>query len=424
MKHYLIHKILDKYESSSVDWKEVQAGNRSIKIQQADYDKLEEMLRQEEYEVTWEEKPEYDGAESYVTGKECLIKEALWLEEQKLISIKWLSFKSDIGSYKYSLENISHFYKMAERIPKLEKVHTISEIIRNYFGQAKSEWLRGYYQEQMEFADKGKKTDLEKHSEDLLICLNALEKLEFPMYIRVFSSQYLDNSKVFENKFKSKVISIAKNYHPTVDEEMEDYQVLEQLYLDTYSQEMAVKGALKIQLDGQEIDLASFVYGTVLNSETLKRAEILSTQEIHKIITVENKANFVSMPYEENTLIIFSHGFFSPLEREFLKQLEKILEENVPEQVQYYHTGDLDYGGIRIFQYIRKQIFPKLQPYQMSVEQYEKYKSNAIDIERKPLQELQKFKEPLMQDLIDAICREKKVIEQESFLYRENESVR
>ena len=80
----------------------------------------------------------------------------------------------------------------------------------------------------------------------------------------------------------------------------------------------------------------------------------------------------------------------------------------------------MDYGGIRIFQYIRKQIFPKLQPYQMSVEQYEKYKANAIDIEESALEKLRDLKEPLLQELIDVICREKKVIEQESFLYGED----
>ena len=192
------------------------------------------------------------------------------------------------------------------------------------------------------------------------------------------------------------------------------------LYLDTYSQELAFKGALKICLEGQEIDFTPFVYGTVLNSETLKKAEILPNQEIQKIITVENKANFVSMPYEKDTLIIFSHGFFSPLERDFLKRLEQQLEENRMGQIEYYHTGDLDYGGIRIFQYVRKQIFPKLQPYQMSVEQYEKYKSNAIDIEASALEKLRDLKEPLLQELIDVICRERKVIEQESFLYGED----
>ena len=37
----------------------------------------------------------------------------------------------------------------------------------------------------------------------------------------------------------------------------------------------------------------------------------------------------------------FSHGFFSPLECTFLRQLIG----KIPD-VEFYHTGDLDYGGI------------------------------------------------------------------------------
>ena len=79
------------------------------------------------------------------------------------------------------------------------------------------------------------------------------------------------------------------------------------------------------------------------------------------------------------------------------------------EDVVFLHTGDLDYGGIRIFQYIRKEIFPKLQPYQMSVEQYLAYEYNAVEIEKSALEKLQKIKEPVLQDLIDLICEKKKV---------------
>lgn len=122
------------------------------------------------------------------------------------------------------------------------------------------------------------------------------------------------------------------------------------------------------------------------------------------------------MPYEEGTLILFSHGFFSPLEKEFLKQLENVLKD----KAEYFHTGDLDYGGIRIFCYIREQIFPLLQPLYMSVDQYKKYEHHAIDIEESALQKLKEMKEPLLQDLIDLICEKRKVIEQESFINKEH----
>ena len=113
---------------------------------------------------------------------------------------------------------------------------------------------------------------------------------------------------------RTRTVSILSAYHPDVDEAMNDKEILSQVYLEEYAQELAIKGNLTIILNGKEISLSDFVYGTVLNTETLRHAVIPEHQEIQKIITVENKANYVSMPYEEGTLIVFSHGFFSPLE--------------------------------------------------------------------------------------------------------------
>ncbi len=117
------------------------------------------------------------------------------------------------------------------------------------------------------------------------------------------------------------MVSILSEYHPDVDEAMNDKEVLSQVYLEEYAQELAVKGNLRISLKGNEISLADFCYGTVLNTETLRHAVILANQKIQKIVTVENKANYVSMPCEEGTLIVFSHGFFLTTGGEFLRRL-------------------------------------------------------------------------------------------------------
>ena len=83
----------------------------------------------------------------------------------------------------------------------------------------------------------------------------------------------------------------------------------------------------------------------------------------------------------------------------------------------YLHTGDLDYGGVKIFQYIKKRIFPNLQPYLMDTQTHEQYKAYGEPIETSKLEKLQRTAEPLLQPLIDKICAEKQVIEQESFLF-------
>ena len=141
-----------------------------------------------------------------------------------------------------------------------------------------------------------------------------------------------------------------------------------------------MKGPLKLVLSDFKIDLSVFSYGAVLNSETLKYGELCEEQtDIRRVVTIENKANFISASYEPHTLYIFSHGYFSPREREFLIRLRDILEGNG--HAEYFHSGDLDYGGIRIFEYIRKRIFPEVKPLNMDASLFEKYKEYTEKIE-------------------------------------------
>jgi hypothetical protein len=83
-------------------------------------------------------------------------------------------------------------------------------------------------------------------------------------------------------------------------------------------------------------------------------------------MTIENKANYESMSCEEDTLYIYCHGFFSPKERRFLKQLVNIAGDGT----EYLHWGDMDYGGICIFRFIQKELFPELRPYRMGRTEY------------------------------------------------------
>ena len=86
-------------------------------------------------------------------------------------------------------------------------------------------------------------------------------------------------------------------------------------------------------------------------------------------------------------------------------------------EIAYYHTGDLDYGGVRIFRYIRTEIFPLVKPLFMDVAQYEKYLEYGTDMEISSWEKLRKIEEPLLQPLIDRILQERKVVEQECFLF-------
>lgn len=384
---YLIHRILDKIEGSSVDWRKETSGNRSLKIQQEDFNRA---------------------------GKSELLEEARMLEQRGLIQIKWLEYGNDIEKIMYRLEQAGQFYELLGLTSKWERLETERQILCKWSEQAQTGWLRAYYEDQVASLEKGKPSlDLSKYGDQLFICLNALEKLEEPVYQRVFSVSVLGNTKVFENVLRTRTVSILSAYHPDVDEAMNDKEILSQVYLEEYAQELAIKGNLTIILNGKEISLSDFVYGTVLNTETLRHAVIPEYQEIQKIITVENKANYVSMPYEEGTLIVFSHGFFSPLECKFLRLILSVIPN-----AEFYHTGDLDYGGIRIFRHIREHICPAVRPLQMDADWYDRYIQYGYEIKPETLNKLKAMQgtEPLMEKLIEHILKGKMGIEQECFL--------
>lgn len=427
---YLVKKIIEKCEyHSASDWKEGASGNRSMDITDSDYNKC---------------------------PRSVLMEEVKSLMSKSLITVKkghWAVYDSDPGKITFRLENLDKFYEIEEAearaqgkifVPKRDVVRSCCEMLEAELKRGvKKAWIAQYYTallEKLDHIGSGKIPKDFEHMDLYLPCFRGLDELEEPMFKRIFSKKYLKNSKRFEQKtegcVEGHVISVAKLYHGEVEADMDDTAVLSQLFIKEYSQEMALKGPLRLRiLSGSkscQVDLSAFAFGTMLNSETLQHVEIDTEQPgLRRIVTVENKANFVSMPYEEDTLYVFSHGYFSPYEREFLKKLRQILqlqEEHDPadtsvngcgsekKSVEYFHTGDLDYGGVKIFEYIKKRIFPELKPMQMDVETFTKYQEYAEPIPAEKLDKLKKTSIPVLQELIDRMIESGLGIEQESFL--------
>ena len=425
MKSYVIDKIIERTERSSLDWQRGAAGNRSFPLK------------------------EYHEKDYKKVGRSDFAKEVRELELLGLLRCRWYERYSELDEVRYRLEDLPEFYRRAGRREKYRRLELLLQYVRQQKEQAECGWIMEYFRELESRLTDGKIPGDLKAAEmylqaaenpvdnwqenpgccgqlELFAVLRSLDSLREPVYKRVFSSgclkdriyngKVLKASKVFEHCYQGTVISIARRYHPDVDDSMDDTQVLSQIYLEEYAQQLAVKGPLRLILQGEEeIDLSPFLYGVVLNSQTLVHAVPSPKQEIHKIITVENQANYEAMPYEAGTLIIFCHGYFTPREREFLVKLNQCLKGK---PVGYYHTGDLDYGGVCIFRYIRERIFPELRPLWMDEAQYERYRHKAEPFEPGIVEKLKKIDEPLLQPLIDKMAEEGMGVEQENFIYR------
>lgn len=403
---YIIEKIIGECERSTVDWREGKTGGHHLKVSQADYDRC---------------------------GKSELIQEAENLVEKGLIEIsQWVIRGSDIATIYYRVEDLTKFYELLEnergvKYPrKQELVWQYQKLLDVELQQVQTPWIRDYYKNLLKVINKGNLRnkdliELIKNKDVYFPCFRGIDELKEPVFKRLFSLKYLHNSKVFENndkKVQNYIVAKARQYCHDIEEAMSDTEVLSQLFIEEYSQELTLKGPLKLCLekDGEQVELDSkkYYYGTVLNSETLKHAVIRAKQpDIRRVISIENKANFVSAEYKEDTLYIFTHGYLSPRERDFLKGLEIAL---MGCDVEFYHSGDLDYGGVKIYEYMKKHIFSRIEPLMMDVDTFEKYISFGEEIGESTLKKLENTKIPEMQLLIDKMVEKKISIEQECFL--------
>ncbi|MGN0393958.1 MAG: Wadjet anti-phage system protein JetD domain-containing protein, partial [Coprococcus sp.] len=104
-----------------------------------------------------------------------------------------------------------------------------------------------------------------------------------------------------------------------------------------------------------------------------------------------------------------------PKERAFLIQLSKLADENVI----FEHWSDLDYGGIRIFQFIKNKIFPTVKPLHMDASIYEQLYSKGIEgtvLTESKRKKLEKIEAGELDELKQCILRYGKEFEQEALI--------
>lgn len=429
----LVNDIITQYEKVKgwENWPQIPAGGKSLEISEEYFRKGH---RQE------------------------ILEEIHLLTSQGLIHMEkkdWVEYGWDPARVRYRMEDMAGFYELAGRVPKWERLQEQCARAEQVRSRIRTPWILNWLDEKTAGIYKGKAlAEEELPARELLYqCMMGLDHLEQEvegsMLVRVFSRRFLGTSKTFEKKCKSMVIHGARVYHPDVPEDkdaMDDVDVLEQLHLEVYSQELTLKGSLRLRLAGpdgsiKELDTADYPYGLVLNQQTLSHVEICERQHITRVLMIENKANFMAESYEPGKLVIFTHGYITPTERKFLIRLREILDrqtESVDGQCEkencqielaphiervtpviYQHSGDLDFGGICIYRYLREKVFPQLIPYRMDLATYEACLAAGMTepITKEMAGKLKKLTEdPQLGELAARLAADRQVVEQEAYL--------
>ena len=352
-------------------------------------------------------------------GKRELLEQAMEMQEAGLLTIHWLQYGNDIAYLDVPVESMEGFCQREGIENPRSLLQKACEELKQWKEKAPSDWHKEYYDDLLMRTEKGN-IPAEMQDTKLFQILNAIYDKEKTIWKRVFSAEVLDNSKEFETKYQRRIVTILRNYAPIPDKEMEEDEILAEFGILTYSQRLEWKGAVRCLVADEKaginykIDTSNWSYGYVMNAQSLEHAKPLELPGVRRIVTIENKANYESMSYNPEVLYIFCHGFFSPKERRFLKKLSEIAEK----EVEFYHWSDMDYGGIRIFQFMRKRIFPEIRPMHMSLEEYEKAvqtgKGIALTAEKR--EKLKQMEAGILEELKQKILEKGIEIEQELLL--------
>ena len=364
-----------------------------------------------------------------VGGLSTLVEQAKELEREGYIKADWCEVNRDIRKFDFPMKKLPELCER-EGIPDLrQKWLSCRKQLKQSLENAKTPWLKEYYKKMLESMDKG---NIPSNIEDknFMACLNGIDALKKDIWKRRFSANVLKDSKMFENQYQGKVVTVLKKYVNDIrtlleeidvnEEEMKEHskriedRILTEFGILSYSQTLELKGSLQYKIIAQQenlTDTSTQIYGTVINAQTLTNGVPVSINGVKRIITIENKACYEEREYNPEVLYIYVHGFPSPKEREFLKKIVQI----TPKDTKYFHWGDMDYGGIRIFQYLKQQLFPELLPMFMDKKTYETSinKGYGIPLEEEKRKKLEQLDAGMLEDLKQSILEKGLEVEQE-----------
>lgn len=373
-----------------------------------------------------------------VGGRSVLLRQAGELEKLTGISgkiiVKWKAVRTEIEKITVSPDAIPLLCQVEQIEDPRERQLSQMEMTESWKSRvAQADWLIPYYDHILERLNSGKLVKDVPGLEDPLffLFLNKTAEERKPLYRRAFSAQVctiwngiaqtkqsgskITPTKRFEKIYQSAVLSVLKQYSPLYEEGMSDEELLTAHGILTYAQTLEFKGAVSYRIDdGPAISTAAQIYGTMFNKQTLENAVPISIVGIRQIMTIENKANYEKMQFRPDTLYIFCHGFFSPPERKFLSRVVALAGTDT----EYFHWGDMDYGGIRIFKFLQKNLFPKLKPWKMDVTDYKMalQMGASISLETDKRERFEQMDAGVLTPLKEAILKNGKEIEQELLL--------
>lgn len=301
-------------------------------------------------------------------------------------------------------ESIEEAYRLLGRTAKRDVHETISSILTRY--QDSNAILHQYVLAQLDRLAQNKPVQYFNNDftefEQLLKAIDALGKVQNETFYRDFSMQVFRDSKVFD-RISGKVANLLYEYGEFAEKD----QVLAELNLVKNPTYVHIKGAAKLIMNSEKIDLST-LHGDIAFSSTM--LDDIDCVEVtgREVMTVENLTSFHLVSCESR-LIVYLGGFHNTVRRHLIK---KIHQQNP--DVAFYHFGDIDAGGFQILQHLRRQTGINFLPYKMDLGTLLKYQDSAKSLTENDRGRLFKLRGQGFDEVIDYMLMRNLKLEQEA----------
>lgn len=249
--------------------------------------------------------------------------------------------------------------------------------IQGLFSDALGKWRAGK-------PALGLRVEQEKEIAELFLALVAVvDNRQDEMDLRTFSAKILGNSKTME-RMEARFVSAWKVLCPE-SADISARELYESLGLTKFPWPMLLKGPVAIVCDATEINVAGVFPFVGIPFAAVRDIKIERRPQY--VLTIENLSSFNRHVHEikDDGLVIYTNGFPSTKTRAFLSMLDELVPRDVP----FYHWGDIDVGGLRIFRSIEEVLVCHcLQPHLMSREILNRYGELTTSFDLSALQKI------------------------------------
>lgn len=349
------------------------------------------------------------------------------LEEHALVSLDWERFSEGENLQRIALtvEALPAIYKLLGRRTKKEIYYTAASLLEEWKKEAPVE-LQPFYRyilEQLYHLKALPKVIKPGQDEDLIQLIKGLHacfeprKSEIPK--RLLSVRLYGDSKRWQALEKS-IIGIIRNFCLDGKEtSYSDEEILGEKGIVDNPVHINLAGPMVFSTDRGRVDLSSFYPDLGLSSE-MAGDLFIEKCSADAVVTVENKTSFYQYIKEitSNHLVLYLGGYHNSPRREILQKLYNYLI-TVNKQIHFYHWGDMDLGGITIWNDLKDKTGIPFQPIYMDVETYYRFFERGYPIDDSYCRKLAKLLEnpsleifhPLIQQMIEnKICIEQEAV--------------